>query len=74
MPAVAVAVDRAVHLVLAHLELDGDRSLRSRSERLGLFLDAVALDLERVLGLAVVRRLERVGPGLVEPDRLRLSA
>src|SRR6266511_1138027 len=53
-----VPVDGAVELVLAVLYLDREVGRLARLDRVGLFLDAVPLDLERVLRLAVVRHVK----------------
>src|SRR5688500_4206589 len=56
-PELAVAVDRAVDLVDAVLELDRERRRLAGVDRLGRLLDAVPLDLDRVRRVAVVHEL-----------------
>src|SRR5215203_1339912 len=68
-----MAVDWAVELVFARGELDRDLARVTRPEGVRLLLDAVALDLERVLRLTVVRHVEGVGPRRVELHRLGLE-
>jgi hypothetical protein len=52
-----VVADRAVELVFAGLEVDGQRRRVLAGHHLGLLLDAVALDLDRVRELGIVGEL-----------------
>ena len=69
-----MVADRAVHLVLAALEVCGDRGGLTRGDRLRLLLDAVALDLEGVIDAAVVRHVEGVRARRVDGERRRGEA
>src|SRR3954471_2176543 len=73
-PHVLVTVDRAVDLVRPGLgERHLERPARAGRDRLALLLDAVALDLERVVDRAVVDALEDVGAGLGQRDGARVE-
>src|SRR4029079_16993005 len=54
-----VAGHRAVELVRPRLEVDGDRRGVAAGDRLGLLLDAVAVDLHPVRRGARVREVDR---------------
>src|SRR5436190_14449858 len=67
-----MVVDRAVDLVAARCrQVDRERRRGPRLDLADLLLDAMALDLEGVRDLAVVRDLEGVRAGLRDVDRAR---